>query len=111
MPLIVVRTVMTASGTATPLSGNQYEYLPFDAFVEIAVQASATGVLATVYSGSDVLMEEGPTQIGTINVSPKYPDDFFLHDEAVAGDRLSVRLRETAAGTPTVMTSVKITAM
>jgi len=110
MPTIAVRTSLGASSTATPLSGNQYEYLPFDAFVEFGITADATGVLATVYSGSDVLMEEGPVILGSaINVGPRYPDDFFLQDEAVAGDRLSVRLRDTSAATRVVMTTVKIT--
>ena len=110
MPVIQRQTVMTANGTATPLQGNQYEYLPFDALVEIAIQASAVSqVVATVYSGADLLMEEGPVQAGTLGVLPKYPDDYFLVDQALAGDRLSIRLRETAGATPTVMTVVRIT--
>ncbi len=110
MPVGTFRTTMSANGTAVPLSGWQYEYLPFDAYIEIAMQASAVNVVvATVYSGSDVLMEEGQIQQGTSGVQPKYPDDFFLTDEALAGDRLSVRLRETGGGTPVVMTVVRIT--
>jgi len=110
MPVMQFRTTMTANGTATPLSGSQYEYLPFDALVEIAMQASAVNqVVATVYSGMDVLMEEGQIQQGTSGVLPKYPDDFFLVDEALAGERLSVRLRETAGATPVVMTVVRLT--
>jgi hypothetical protein len=112
MPLINKQTVMTANGTATPLAGTQFEFLPYDARVEIAIQASAVSqVVATVYSGSDLLMEEGPVQVGTIGVMPKYPDDFFLVDDALAGDRLSVRLREITGATPTVMTAVRITAL
>lgn len=110
MPLITTRTTMTANGTATPLSGSQYEFLPYDALVEIAVQASAVNqVVATVYSGTDLLQEEGQVQQGTTGVLPKYPDDFFLVDEALAGDRLSIRLRETAGATPVVMCAVRIT--
>jgi len=110
MPLITTRTTMTANGTATPLSGSQYEFLPFDALVEIAIQASAVNqVVATVYSGMDVLMEEGQVQQGSTGVMPKYPDDFYLVDQALAGDRLSIRLRETAAATPVVMCAVRIT--
>jgi len=101
---------MTANGTASPLSGSQYEFLPFDARVEIAIQASAVNVVvATVYSGSDVLQEEAAVQSGTTGVVPKYPDDFYLVDDALMGDRLRVLLRETAGGTPVVMTVVRIT--
>lgn len=110
MPVITKQTVMTANGTAAPLSGTQYEFLPFDCRVEIAIQASAVSqVVATVYSGSDLLMEEGPVQQGTLGVIPKYPDDFFLVDDALAGDRLSIRLREIAGATPTVMIAVRLT--
>jgi len=110
MPVIQTRTTMTANGTANPLSGSQYEFLPFNARVEIAMQASAVNVVvATVYSGSDVLMEEGQIQQGTSGTLPKYPDDFFLVDDALAGDRLSIRLRETAGGTPVVTCVIRIT--
>jgi hypothetical protein len=110
MPVISVRTALGASSTATPLSGSQYEYLPFDAFVEFGIVADAVGVLATVISGSDVLMEEGPVILGSaINVMPRYPDDYLLNDDAVAGDRLSVRLRDTSAAARVVLTVCKIT--
>lgn len=110
MPVIQTQTTMTANGTATPLQGNQYEYLPFDALVEIAILASAVSqVKATVYSGADVLMEEGPVQTGTSGTMPKYPDDFYLVDQALAGDRLSIRLREIAGATPVVTCVVRIT--
>lgn len=108
-PTVQVRTVMTASGVANPLVGSQYEFLPFDANVEISVQADATGVLATVFSGSDVLMQEGPIQVGAINVLPKYPDDYFLQDIAAAGERLSVNLRDTSGAVRTVMTTIRLT--
>jgi hypothetical protein len=110
MPVMTFRTLMTANGTASPLSGSQYEFLPFDARVEIAMTSSVVSqVLATVYSGSDVLMEEGPVAFATLGQQPKYPDDFLLVDDALAGDRLKILLREFAAGTPTVMTVVRIT--
>jgi hypothetical protein len=109
MPVIQVRTALGANSTATPLAGTQYEFLGFDAFVEFAMQADATGVLATVQSGTDVLQEESPVQLGTINVQPKYPDDFFLNDVAAAGERLKVALRDTSGVARTVMTVVRIT--
>lgn len=100
---------MTASGTANPLQGDQFEYLPFDAYVEIGIIADATGVLSTVYSGSDLLQDEGPVGIKAINLPPLYPDDYQLTDYAAAGDRLNIKLRDTSAAVRTVMTVVKIT--
>jgi len=109
MPTITVRTALAASATATPLSGSQYEFLPFPARVEIGIAADATGVLATVSSGPDILQEEGPTSVKTINIPPVYPDDFTLEDEAAAGDRLKVGLRDTSGAARVVMTTVRIT--
>jgi hypothetical protein len=109
LPTIVKRTALAANGTASPLAGEQYEYLPFDAQVEIAISSDANGVLATVYSGTDLLQKEGPVQLGTINVMPKYPDDFFLTDVAAAGEKLTIDLRDTSAAARVVMTVVRLT--
>lgn len=103
------RVALAASGTATPLAGTLYEDLPYDALVEFGLQADATGVLASISSGTDILMEEGPVQVGTINVQPKYPDDFYVSDVGAAGDKLIVRLRDTSGAARVVMVAVKIT--
>ena len=106
--MISVRTALGANGTAFPLQGSVYETLTFPAVVEIGILADATGVLATVSSGPDILQEEGPVQIGTINTRPKYPDDFTLTDEAAPTDKLVVKLRDTSGAARVVMTDVKI---
>jgi len=104
----VTTTNLAANGTAFPLQGQQYEYLPFDATVEIAIVANAAGIVADVYSGGDLLQQNGPATVKT--TPPVYPDDFLLRDDAVAGDRLSVQLRETAGiATTDIETVVMIT--
>ncbi len=109
MPTIRVTTTnIAANATQYPLQGNQYEYLPFNAQVEFAVVANAAGIVATVYSGSDVLQQAGAATVKA--TSPVYPDDFLLGDIAMAGERISVELRETAGvATTDVETVVKIT--
>lgn len=109
MPTITVRTALGANAVADVLSGSQYEFLPFPAMVEFGVASDANGVLATVSSGPDILMEEGPVVLKAINVKPVYPDDFDLADEAAAGDRIKVRVRDTSGAARVVMTTVKIT--
>lgn len=106
---IPVRTVLAASSTANPLSGTQYETLPYNAQVEAAIQADATGVLATFYTGTDVIQEEGPVQLGTINVQPKYPDDFFIRDVVAAGEKIGLKLRDTSGAQRIVMTTLVVT--
>lgn len=109
MPLITVKSTITTGSSAQPLAGSQYEYLPFNALIEIGVTSSVNNVLATISSGSDILAEEGPVTLGTADIFPKYPDEYTLQDVAAAGDRLKINLRNTNAGTATVMTAVRIT--
>ena len=71
--------------------------------------ADATGVLATVQTGSDVIQEESPVQIGTINVQPTYPDHFLINDTVPRGERIKIQLRDTSGAARVVMVSVKLT--
>lgn len=109
MPTMRVATTnLAALATAFPLQGQQYEYLRFPARVQFAIVASAAGILATVYSGTDLLMQRSPA---TVKATPVvYPDDFLLDDVADAGERLSVELNETAnVATTDIETVVIIT--
>jgi hypothetical protein len=109
MPMIQKRIVLAASSSASALTDDQFEYLPYNALVEFAVLTDATGVLMTIFSGSDLLMDEGPVPIGSaINVFPKYPDDYHLTDVAAGGERLKIRLRDTSAAQRIVMVGVRI---
>ena len=109
MPMLNFSAAMTANGTYQPLDGWQYEYLPFPALVELAYSSTDVNVVATVSSGSDTLAEESPISSGgTAGVMPD-SDKPVLEDIAAAGDRLKVRFRETAGGTPTVQGWIRIT--
>lgn len=110
MPFLPFSQALTANGTYEPLSGWQYEYIPWPAYIEIAFRASAASqAVATVTSGSDTLAEEGPvTGGGTAGVLPDL-DKPFLEDVAAPGDRLKIRFRETAGATPTIDGWVRIT--
>jgi hypothetical protein len=108
MPIIAKRIVLAASSSASALTDDQFEYLPYNALVEFAVLTDATGVLMTIFSGSDLLMDEGPVPIGTINLFPKYPDDYHLQDVAAGGERLKIRIRDTSAAQRIVMVGVRI---
>lgn len=109
MPTVAVKTSLAANSQATPLTGSQYEYAPWPAYVEFAIQADATGVLATITTGSDVIQEEAPVQLGTINVQPKYPDDFFQNDVVRAGERIKIALRDTSGAARVVQSVVRLT--
>ena len=107
MPLMKSSGSIAANGTNTNvLNGSTFEFMKNHAQVSFAVLGSAAGLVSTVRSGSDTLMEESP-------VSPQnrfgiYPDDFDLVDVAEAGDRLIVAMRNTTAGALTYFVTVKV---
>jgi hypothetical protein len=109
MPTIQgVTAVLTGATNINVLTGSVYEYLPFNAQVEFAVVGDAAGEMrATVISGSDTILEESP--ISRQARVPVYPDDYSLVDMVGAGERLTVRARNTGAGTNSLFWSVKIT--
>lgn len=110
MPQLTFTASLAAGATATPLTGWQYEYLPFPAQVEVGVNATATGLVATISSGSDVLQEESPVQAGgTAGVIPSPLNTPYLVDQAAAGDRMKVSIRNTTAGAVTFNGIIKVT--
>lgn len=109
MPTISRQTSMATGTTATPLSGDQFEFLENNAHVEIGIVADVASVSATVTVGSDLLQSDGPVQQKATPPLVTYPDDFMLTDDALAGSRIVVLLRNANAGTALVGTKVRIT--
>lgn len=99
-----------AAGIVNPLQGSQYEYLPFDALVEFAILADAGDTFnASVYSGSDVLMQDEQVDNLAITAPVIYPDHYQIQDVAAAGERLGVQLTNLSVGVATIRTVVRIT--
>lgn len=114
MAQISVRVVLAANSSVNALSGTQYEFLPPSmfprgAYVEFASTADATGVLRTVQTGSDVVEEESPCALGTINVQPVYPDHFTLNDLVGPGEKINLKLRDTSGAQRIVMCMARFT--
>lgn len=108
MPLMTDRQSVAAnSKVANAFSGKQYEYLPFDAVVEFGLSASAVGLNASVFSGTDVLMDD--QEVNAQNRMPIYPDDFTLNDVAGGGERLVLSYRNTTGAAITAFSAAKIT--
>jgi len=112
MPTIRKRTVVAFGGAPVfPLTGDQYEYLPFPARVQFAIVGLPTAGIATtatVYSGSDVLQQNGPITQKAIT-TPIFPDDFLLDDVAGQGERLNVVLTNSGTVNDSVETACIIT--
>ena len=110
MPLIKTNNAAVAAGaTVFPWQGSQYEYLPWDAFIEVALLADAGDTFdGSVFSGSDVLLQNAPIDALGIATPITYPDDYSLSDVAGAGERLGCALTNSGA-VGDVRTAVRIT--
>lgn len=104
MPQLRFSTAMTANQLGlNPLSGWQYEYLPWPAKVILLVRATDVNERMTVYSGSETIEERGPVQGGgTAGTTPSELNTPATSWLAAAGDRLKLVIDNTGAGTPTV---------
>ncbi len=105
MPQLVFSTAMTANQLGlNPISGWQYEYLPWPAQIIILARATGTALVnLTVYTGSETIQERSPLQLnGTAGTTPSELNTPAVAFQAAAGDRLKMVIDNTTAGTPTV---------
>lgn len=104
MPQFPFSTSLAANQLgANPLSGWQYEYLPWPASIILLVRTTAVGINMTMYSGSETIQERSPVQAGgTAGVTPTEFTTAPLSFLAAAGDRLKLLLDNTTAGALTV---------
>ena len=108
MPVIQKEVSVAANATVDNLiSGSSFEFLRGNAVVSIGLVGSATGLVASIQSGSDIVLEEAPLLVKT--TMPTVPDDMYYNDVGVSGDRLVLRIRNTTAGALTVRGIVQVT--
>jgi len=108
MPVIQKEVSVGANATVDNLiSGSSFEFLRRNSIVSMGIVGSATGLVASIQSGSDIVLEEAPLLVKT--TMPTVPDDMYYNDAGVAGDRLVLRIRNTTAGALTVRAVVQVT--
>jgi hypothetical protein len=108
MPVIQKEISVAANATVDNIiSGSSFEFLRGNAVVSIGLAGSATGLVASIQSGSDIVLEEAPLLVKTS--MPTIPDDMYYNDVGVLGDRLVIRVRNTTAGALTVRAIVQVT--
>lgn len=104
MPQLNFSQALTANQLGfNPISGWQFEYLPWPAQIILLLRSTDVNVRATVYSGSETIQERSPVQGGgTAGVTPSELNTPAISWIAAAGDRIKAVLDNTTAGTPTV---------
>lgn len=103
-------SIAAASVNDNILTGSQFEYLPYNSFIEFGLAGDANGsdLRLDIYTGQDIVAEA--LTPNSQNRVPVYPDDFPVNDVAGAGERLKVRVRNTNAGLArTINYLIKIT--
>lgn len=110
MPTIKRTTELEANETANPLAGSQYEFLPFDATIQFAAFADPDDeVEATLFSGTDVLLEGSELDEKAATEPIKIGEDELVRDVVAAGERLGYQVREIGGAAARVRTVIVIT--
>jgi len=103
MPQFQFSTSIPAGAVVNPLSGWQYEYLPWPARLKLLLRTNVLTLKSTVFSGSETIQEESPIQGGgAVGTTPSELNTPPVVWDAPAGDRLKVNVRSTDAGAQTV---------
>jgi len=104
MPQLNFSQAMTANQLGfNPISGWQFEYLPWPAQIILLLRSTDVNLRATVYSGSETIQERSPVQGGgTAGITPSELNTPAISWIAAAGDRLKAVIDNTTAGTPTI---------
>lgn len=104
-----------AAGGVTPnvMVGSQFEFMGAISQVQVYMIADppAAGTAnAEIFFGQQLELADGPAPVGVAGIGPAVPDDLVLDGIAAIGDRLVIRLTETAgAAAAIVRTLVVIT--
>ena len=110
MPTIRDRRDILANATAFPITGSQYEFLPFDALLNFAIKADATdNVNATIHTGTDLLLQNSRVDNLLVATPIQFPEDYDVEEAVAAQERIGIELEERGGITVTVRTAVRIT--
>lgn len=99
-------SVSANSRTANLLAGQQFEFLPARASVQLRAASSATGIRCDFNIGGEQLAVD--TLVPPTNRFPIAPDDTLLTSSGRKGERLFLTLRNSTAGALTVQWAVEI---
>jgi len=103
MPSFPFSSSIAAGATYRPLERWQYERVPMGGVIQLLHRATAVGLVATCYAGSDTVLQR--TQIpagGTAGVTPSPFDVPPITEEVAAGDKVDLEYENTTGGAITV---------
>lgn len=108
MPVIMRQQSLAAGASdSNILAGSTFELARGNVFLSIGVTADVTGSFITIFSGSDIVLEESPPPLKA--TYPIIPDEMFFNDIATLADRIVVAARNPTAGAIVHRVVVQIT--
>jgi hypothetical protein len=95
--MIMKETSIAASATNDNLlSGSAFEFARGRGIISMGISGAATGLLATLQAGADIIAEEFALPI--LTRYPIVPDEMYFTDVVEQGDRIVQRVRNSTAG-------------
>jgi len=95
---VIMREVSVGIGVSDPniLAGSTFEFMRGNVYLSMGVTAAATGSFVTIFSGSDIVVEESAPPV--LARYPVIPDEMFFNDVATLADRLVIAVRNPTGG-------------
>lgn len=106
MVMTDVRSCVANTTTGNILAGKSMEFVAEASVVAIGICASAVGLFATVVIGTEVVVDD--QEVSAANHMPIFPDDVLAEGGAFAGDRITIRLRNSTGGAITAQTKINL---
>ncbi len=107
MVMTYVGSVAANTTTANVLAGKAMEFVQEPSVITVGIAASAVGLMATVVVGTEVVVDD--QEVSSINRMPQFPEDVLAEGGAFAGDRATVRLRNSTGGAITGFVKINVT--
>lgn len=91
----ISKTLSVAANTTTTnvLAGEMGEYLDSTSAVRLAAVAAAAGLFASFIVGRDVALDD--QELSNANRYPIFPDDVVGEEGGLAGEKLTLRFRNS----------------
>lgn len=102
MPSFTFSSAVAANTQYLPLTGWQYEYLPFASAVKLLIQSTVADTTLQITSGSETIMEFSPVAQAPAGGSANVPSELYISPHvwrAPAGDRLKLNVQVKTTGT------------
>jgi len=97
MPMILREVSVGANATnENIIAGSAFEFARGRGVLSIGIAAAATGCVANIQAGADIVAEAFALPI--LTRYPIVPDEFYFTDVVEQGDRIVQRVQNTTAG-------------